>query len=111
MAMKQSNNIWIRRRQCSCGDWKCYIHYEVDDLGSVSSQHVKSETTPSSSSSEAVFTPYVGQIFKTDDDAFEYYSNFARKNGQDLINQEKRPTWSILGRENQYDADAMQSCI
>ncbi|ONI18128.1 hypothetical protein PRUPE_3G198400 [Prunus persica] len=81
MAMKPSNNIWIRRQQCPCGDWKCYIQYEGDDLGSVSSQHVKSETTPSSSSSEAVFTPYVGQIFKTDDDAFEYYSNFARKNG------------------------------
>lgn len=31
--------------------------------------------------SEAVFTPYVGQIFKSDNDAFEYYSSFARKNG------------------------------
>ncbi|CAB4304153.1 unnamed protein product [Prunus armeniaca] len=74
MAMKQSNNIWIRRQQCPCGDWKCYIQYEGDDLDS-------SETTTSSSSSEAVFIPQVGQIFKTDDDAFEYYSNFARKNG------------------------------
>ncbi|KAG8387179.1 hypothetical protein BUALT_Bualt03G0226400 [Buddleja alternifolia] len=33
------------------------------------------------SSQEVVFTPYVGQIFKSDDEAFEYYSNFARKNG------------------------------
>lgn len=79
--MKASNNIWIRRQQCPCGDWKCYIKYEGDDPALVSSLHVKSETTSSSSSSEAVFTPYVGQIFKTDDDAFEYYSNFARKNG------------------------------
>lgn len=80
--MKPSNNIWIRRQQCPCGDWKCYIKYEGDDQSSVSSQLVKSETTASSSSSsEAVFTPYVGQIFKSDDDAFEYYSNFARKNG------------------------------
>ncbi|XP_062009260.1 putative protein FAR1-RELATED SEQUENCE 10 isoform X1 [Rosa rugosa] len=79
--MKPSNNIWIRRQQCPCGDWKCYIKYEGDDPTSVSSLHVKSEITSSSSSSEAVFTPYVGQIFKTDDDAFEYYSNFARKNG------------------------------
>ena len=83
MSMKPSNNIWIRRQQCPCGDWKCYIKYEGDDQSSVSSQLVKSETTASSSSSssEAVFTPYVGQIFKSDDDAFEYYSNFARKNG------------------------------
>ncbi|XP_015900729.3 putative protein FAR1-RELATED SEQUENCE 10 [Ziziphus jujuba] len=82
MAMKPSNNIWIRRQQCPCGDWKCYIKYEGDDQVSVSSQHVKTEMIPSSSSSsEAVFTPYVGQIFKSDDDAFEYYSNFARKNG------------------------------
>ncbi|PQP96434.1 putative protein FAR1-RELATED SEQUENCE 10 [Prunus yedoensis var. nudiflora] len=90
MAMKQSNNIWIRRQQCPCGDWKCYIQYEGDDLGSVSSQHVKSETTPSSPSSEAVFTPYVGQIFKTDDDAFEYYSNFARKNGKSTLNRKPK---------------------
>ncbi|GLT94196.1 hypothetical protein SLE2022_119510 [Rubroshorea leprosula] len=81
MAMKPSNNIWIRRQQCPCGDWKCYIKYEGDDQTSAASQLVKSEATPTSSSSEAVFTPYVGQIFKSDDDAFEYYSNFARKNG------------------------------
>lgn len=46
----------------------------------MTSQLVKSEAT-STSSSEIFFTPYVGQIFKSDDDAFEYYSNFARKNG------------------------------
>ncbi|KHG29381.1 far1-related sequence 10 -like protein [Gossypium arboreum] len=81
MTMKPSNNIWIRRQQCPCGDWKCYVKYEGDDQTSVSSQLIKNETTSTSSSSEAVFMPYVGQIFKTDEDAFEYYSNFARKNG------------------------------
>ncbi|XP_062150677.1 putative protein FAR1-RELATED SEQUENCE 10 [Alnus glutinosa] len=81
MTMKPSNNIWIRRQQCPCGDWKCYIKYEGDDQASVSSQLLKNETMSSPSSAEAVFTPYVGQIFRTDDDAFEYYSNFARKNG------------------------------
>ncbi|KAJ7964697.1 FAR1 family protein [Quillaja saponaria] len=81
MTMKPSNNIWIRHQQCPCGDWKCYIKYEGEDQTSISSQLVKSETVPSSSLSEAVFTPYVGQIFKSDDDAFEYYSGFARKNG------------------------------
>ncbi|RVW37590.1 putative protein FAR1-related sequence 10 [Vitis vinifera] len=81
MAMKPSNNIWIRRQQCPCGDWKCYIKYEGDDQTSANSQLVKSETSSSSLASEVVFTPYVGQIFKSDDEAFEYYSNFARKNG------------------------------
>ncbi|EEF32165.1 conserved hypothetical protein [Ricinus communis] len=81
MAMKPSNNIWIRRQQCPCGDWKCYIKHEGDDQISVSSNIVKNETPSTSSSTEVVFTPYVGQIFRSDDDAFEYYSNFARKNG------------------------------
>uniref|UniRef100_A0A5B7BMD9 Protein FAR1-RELATED SEQUENCE n=1 Tax=Davidia involucrata TaxID=16924 RepID=A0A5B7BMD9_DAVIN len=80
MAAKPVNNIWIRRQQCPCGDWKCYIRYEEDDQTTLGSQLVKSETL-SSSSSEVVFTPYVGQIFKSDDEAFEYYSNFARMNG------------------------------
>lgn len=81
MAMKPSNNIWIRRQQCPCGDWKCYIKLEGDDQTSVSSQVAKTETTSSSSSSDVVFMPYVGQVFRTDNEAFEYYSNFARKNG------------------------------
>ncbi|KAI9177295.1 hypothetical protein LWI28_013348 [Acer negundo] len=81
MSTKPSTNIWIRRQQCPCGDWKCYIKYEGDDQLSVSSQQIKTETTSASSSLEAVFTPYVGQIFKSDEEAFEYYSNFARKNG------------------------------
>ncbi|KAK8515944.1 hypothetical protein V6N12_066783 [Hibiscus sabdariffa] len=81
MTMKPSSNIWIRRQQCPCGDWKCYVKYEGDDQTSVSSQLRKNETTSTPSSLDAVFMPYVGQIFKTDDDAFEYYSNFARKNG------------------------------
>ncbi|XP_065876376.1 putative protein FAR1-RELATED SEQUENCE 10 [Euphorbia lathyris] len=81
MAMKPSNNIWIRRQQCPCGDWKCYIRCEGDDQTSVSNQLVKIETPSTSSAAEVVFTPYVGQIFKSGEDAFEYYSNFARKNG------------------------------
>lgn len=81
MATKLPANIWIRRQQCPCGDWKCYIRYEGEDQASISPWLVKSETVPSQLSSESVFTPYVGQIFKSDDDAFEYYSNFARRNG------------------------------
>lgn len=80
MSSKSSTNIWIRRQQCPCGDWKCYIKYDGDDQSSPNSQQLKMDTT-ASSSLEAVFTPYVGQIFKSDDEALEYYSNFARKNG------------------------------
>lgn len=80
MATKPLNNIWIRRQQCPCGDWKCYIKYEGDDHAAVGSQTAKSESSLSSPR-EFSFTPYVGQIFNTDEEAFEYYSNFARKNG------------------------------
>lgn len=79
--MKPSSNIWIRRQQCPCGDWKCYVISDGDDQPSVSPQPAKKEKTLSLPTSGAVFTPYVGQIFKTDDEAFDYYSNFARKNG------------------------------
>ncbi|RRT75270.1 hypothetical protein B296_00021020 [Ensete ventricosum] len=37
-------------------------------------QHITAEAT-------AVDAPYVGQSFRTDDEAQEYYTNFARKNG------------------------------
>lgn len=81
MTMKPSSNIWIRRQQCPCGDWKCYIQYEGEDQTSAGSQFVKMETLASQSLSSATFTPYVGQVYKSDNDAFEHYSNFARKNG------------------------------
>lgn len=54
---------------------------EGDDQPSVSPHPAKKERTLSLPTTEAVFTPYVGQIFKSDEEAFEYYSNFARKNG------------------------------
>ncbi|GFQ03020.1 putative protein far1-related sequence 10 [Phtheirospermum japonicum] len=81
MAVKPLHNIWIKRQQCPCGDWKCYIKYEGDDQISTPSQSIKPVLSASSSHQVIPFTPYVGQIFKTDDEAFEYYSNFARKNG------------------------------
>ncbi|CAL1381898.1 unnamed protein product [Linum trigynum] len=83
MATKPLSNIWIRQQQCPCGDWKCYLRSDGDDQSTSINSHLpKNEPTTSSSSLvEAVFTPYVGQIFKTDADAFQCYSNFARKNG------------------------------
>ncbi|XP_021752828.1 putative protein FAR1-RELATED SEQUENCE 10 [Chenopodium quinoa] len=77
--MKPANNIWIQKEQCPCGDWKCFIKYEGEEQGQAC-QPTKNGTSLSSSS-EVVFAPYVGQIFKSDDEAFEYYINFARRNG------------------------------
>ncbi|GMH12565.1 hypothetical protein Nepgr_014406 [Nepenthes gracilis] len=81
MTMKPSNNIWIRGQQCPCGDWKCYIKYEWDEQSAVGAEPINNGALSSPLLPEVVFTPYVGQIFKSDDEAFEYYSNFARKNG------------------------------
>ncbi|KAL7086477.1 hypothetical protein ACP275_13G004900 [Erythranthe tilingii] len=73
-------NIWVKRQQCPCGDWKCFVNYEaVRDQATPVSQSVTNGCL--SFPSQEIFTPYVGQIFKTDEEAFEYYSNFARKNG------------------------------
>ncbi|ANM69991.1 FAR1-related sequence 10 [Arabidopsis thaliana] len=79
MALKPLNNIWIRRQQCPCGDWKCYIRLEEDE-STITKSEIESTPTPTSQY-DTVFTPYVGQIFTTDDEAFEYYSTFARKSG------------------------------
>lgn len=76
-----NNNIWIRRQQCPCGDWKCYIKNEGDDRGDNLSKLDKNERALVAQSVDIVYSPYVGQVFKTDDEAFEYYSGFARKNG------------------------------
>lgn len=73
-----SKDIWIRKQQCPCGDWKCYITHEGDDSdeGSAAPESMKADKTPSD-----IITPYVGMVFKSDDEAFEHYGNFARKHG------------------------------
>uniref|UniRef100_M4DVR7 Protein FAR1-RELATED SEQUENCE n=1 Tax=Brassica campestris TaxID=3711 RepID=M4DVR7_BRACM len=76
MASKPLNNIWIRRQQCPCGDWKCYIRLEGDE--STTKTEIESTTSSSPSPSSS---PYVGQIFRTDEEAFEHYTTFARKTG------------------------------
>ncbi|XP_074285110.1 putative protein FAR1-RELATED SEQUENCE 10 [Silene latifolia] len=77
--MKPTNAVWIQRVQCPCGDWKCFIRYEGNEKGQASQS--TENGTSSLPSSELVFTPYVGQTFKSDEEAFEHYSAFARKNG------------------------------
>ncbi|CAK8531276.1 unnamed protein product [Lathyrus sativus] len=83
-----SKNLWIRKQQCPCGDWKCYITYEgVAKEDSAAPESVKPDKT---SSCRAIITPYVGMVFKTDDEAFEYYGNFARKNGFSIRKERSR---------------------
>ncbi|OMO76974.1 hypothetical protein CCACVL1_15267 [Corchorus capsularis] len=87
MTSVPSKNIWIRRQQCPCGDWKCYVTYEGDaEETSVASELVKTESVQS----EAMVAPYVGMVFKTDEEAFEYYGNFARKNGFSIRKERSR---------------------
>ncbi|KAM6578378.1 hypothetical protein CsatB_030215 [Cannabis sativa] len=98
MTSRPSKNIWIRRQQCPCGDWKCYVTYEGDaEETSIASQLVKNDTSPS----EAMISPYVGMVFKSDDDAFEYYGNFARKNGFSIRKERSRlsPQLGIYKRD------------
>nr|XP_027186845.1 putative protein FAR1-RELATED SEQUENCE 10 isoform X2 [Cicer arietinum] len=94
-----SKNLWIRRQQCPCGDWKCYITYEGDaEECSAAPESVKSDKT---SSCGTMITPYVGMVFKSDDEAFEYYGNFARKNGFSIRKERSRisPQLGIYKRD------------
>lgn len=93
-----SKNIWIRRQQCPCGDWKCYVTYEGDsEETSLAAQLVKNDCP----TSEAMVSPYVGMVFKSDDDAFEYYGSFARKNGFSIRKERSRlsPQLGIYKRD------------
>ncbi|XP_059624816.1 putative protein FAR1-RELATED SEQUENCE 10 isoform X2 [Cornus florida] len=93
-----SKNIWMRRQQCPCGDWKCFITYDGDsEETNMASQLVKND----SASAEAMVAPYVGMLFKSDDDAFEYYGNFARKNGFSIRKERSRlsPQLGIYKRD------------
>ncbi|KAF2295902.1 hypothetical protein GH714_035016 [Hevea brasiliensis] len=98
MSSIPSKNIWMRRQQCPCGDWKCYITYEGDsEESSIASQLVKNDTVQS----EAMVAPYVGMVFKSDDDAFDYYGNFARRNGFSIRKERSRlsPQLGIYKRD------------
>lgn len=88
MALLTSKNIWMRRQQCPCGDWKCYVSHEGDsEETSVASQLAKNDEN---SLNESMVVPYVGMVFKSDDDAFEYYGNFARKSGFSVRKERSR---------------------
>ncbi|KAJ0985610.1 hypothetical protein J5N97_003966 [Dioscorea zingiberensis] len=81
-----------QRWRCPCGDDQCYIRVESDEEDApVDGEFNPPQGTPSTSiiqqgtpQAECTLSdtlPHVGQTFRTDDEAQEYYTNFARKNG------------------------------
>ncbi|KAK3022642.1 hypothetical protein RJ639_045408 [Escallonia herrerae] len=93
-----SKNVWMRRQQCPCRDWKCFVTYEGEaEDTTAGTQLIKND----SASSEAMVAPYVGMVFKSDDEAFDYYSNFARKNGFSIRKERSRlsPQLGIYKRD------------
>lgn len=82
----RNNGCLTQRRECPCGDSKCFLRVEGDEddvtaepLGDanlpIGFPQIPSEVIPLDA------PPYVGQSFRTDDEAQEYYTNFARNNG------------------------------
>lgn len=92
MVSSVPKNTWVRRQQCPCGDWKCFITYQGDNKngGDANTSPQVSNFKDDDSFSKEVVSPYVGMVFKTDDDAFEYYGNFARKNGFSIRKERSR---------------------
>ncbi|WOK99154.1 protein FAR1-RELATED SEQUENCE 11 [Canna indica] len=82
----KNNGCLTQRRICPCGDDQCYIKTDEDeeDISVEAAMPLESnliQVEQHSTSEAIVDTPYVGQSFRTDDEAQEYYTNFARKNG------------------------------
>ncbi|KAK6149640.1 hypothetical protein DH2020_017165 [Rehmannia glutinosa] len=87
MVSVQSKTVWMKKQQCPCGDWKCFVTYEGDtEETNMGSQSIKND----SGTIETMVSPYVGMVFKSDDEAFEYYGNFARKNGFSIRKERSR---------------------
>ncbi|KAK8959219.1 putative protein FAR1-RELATED SEQUENCE 10 [Platanthera guangdongensis] len=87
--MKKSssrNGCLTQRRQCPCGVDQCFVGIEGDEEDFALDPFVETSLPhglPHSSSeiSSVDSPPHVGQSFRTDDEAQEFYTNFARKNG------------------------------
>lgn len=78
----KSNTTQTLTQRCPCSTDHCYIEpYQVDE----DDEFTDSNLTPNNNSSNGdqitVSPPYVGQNFETDEEALEYYNNFARCNG------------------------------
>ncbi|KAK1312324.1 putative protein FAR1-RELATED SEQUENCE 10 [Acorus calamus] len=85
----RSSGCWVRSRRCPCGDEQCYVRTDGDvedtavvPVGPVDPSHSMGMLrTPSEGARPMDITPRVGQVFRSDDDAQEFYTNFARQNG------------------------------
>ncbi|KAK1264509.1 putative protein FAR1-RELATED SEQUENCE 10 [Acorus gramineus] len=85
----RSSGCWVRSRRCPCGDEQCYVRTDGDiedtavvPVGPVDPSHPMGMLrTPSEGARPMDITPRVGQVFRSDDDAQEFYTNFARQNG------------------------------
>ncbi|KAG8385862.1 hypothetical protein BUALT_Bualt03G0089300 [Buddleja alternifolia] len=87
MVSVQSKTVWMKRQQCPCGDWKCFVSYEGEaEETNLGSQLIKNGP----GQLETMIAPYVGMVFKSDDEAFEYYGNFARKSGFSIRKERSR---------------------
>jgi FAR1 DNA-binding domain len=77
----KSNVTQTPMQRCPCGTDHCYIElYQIDEDDDFADTNI----TPNNSSNGDRLTvpaPYVGQTFPTDEEALEYYNNFARCNG------------------------------
>ncbi|XP_078432287.1 protein FAR1-RELATED SEQUENCE 11-like [Wolffia australiana] len=77
----------IRRRRCPCQEAHCYIRVDVEDSspapdsGGLSDADLPGTPQAPPEITDIDSIPYVGQSFRTDDEAEEYYCNFAKRNG------------------------------
>lgn len=78
----------MRKHRCPCGDEQCYIEPEgfeeeelVEQVGVMEPNFDLGSPKLSLNSNKVAAPPYVGQSFQSDEEALEYYSNFARNNG------------------------------
>ncbi|KAL5700023.1 hypothetical protein ACHQM5_025526 [Ranunculus cassubicifolius] len=70
-------NSWARIQECPCAELKCQIRSQDCCNGDDNDE----DEEGASSSTITVESPFVGQVFFSDEDAFQYYSNFAKSNG------------------------------
>ncbi|WOL11244.1 protein FAR1-RELATED SEQUENCE 11-like [Canna indica] len=81
------NTCVTQKHQCPCGDDQCYIHEEVYEDEELVEQFGLADQSfllgapHSFSTTKSIPPPYIGQSFQSDDEALEYYSNFARNSG------------------------------
>ncbi|XP_072982489.1 protein FAR1-RELATED SEQUENCE 11-like [Typha latifolia] len=83
-----STSCLVRKRRCPCGDDQCYVEVEgledeefVEPIGLTEPNFALGLPKMSFSMHKVVAPPCIGQSFQSDEEALEYYSNFARNNG------------------------------